>query len=59
MEPPPALPLTEPNVEITSTIRRETAKLAAFIKRRVLDVGEAEDILQDVFHEFVQACRLP
>jgi RNA polymerase sigma factor (sigma-70 family) len=59
MEPPPALAVTELNVEITATIRRETAKLAAFIKRRVRDVGEAEDILQDVFHEFVQACRLP
>jgi RNA polymerase sigma factor (sigma-70 family) len=59
MEPPPALPVTEANLEITATIRRETAKLAAFIRRRVLDVGEAEDILQDVFQEFVQACRLP
>lgn len=59
MEPRSALPVTELNVEITATIRRETARLAAFIKRRVLDVSEAEDILQDVFHEFVQAYRLP
>ncbi len=32
------LPVTELDVEITATIRRGTAKLAAFVKRRVLDV---------------------
>jgi RNA polymerase sigma factor (sigma-70 family) len=31
----------------------------SFIRRRVPDPGEAEDILQDVFHDFVRAYRLP
>jgi RNA polymerase sigma factor (sigma-70 family) len=30
-----------------------------FIRRRVPDASEAEDILQDVFYEFVAAYRLP
>jgi RNA polymerase sigma factor (sigma-70 family) len=59
MEPPHALLVTDKNSEITATVRRETSRLAAFIKRRVRDVGDAEDILQDVFHEFVRAYRLP
>ncbi len=50
--------MTEPYVEITATIRHETATLVVFSKRRVLDVGEADDILQDVLYEFVMACGL-
>jgi len=38
---------------------REAGKLAAFIKARVRNAADAEDILQDVFLEFVQAYRLP
>lgn len=58
MEAPsqPAL-MSEP--DIVSAIRRERARLAAFIRRRVADAADAEDILQDVFQEFVQATRLP
>jgi RNA polymerase sigma factor (sigma-70 family) len=33
--------------------------LRNFIRRRVLDQDEAEDILQDVFEELVEAWRLP
>ncbi|MGA7780975.1 MAG: sigma-70 family RNA polymerase sigma factor [Paraburkholderia sp.] len=38
---------------------RERSRLGHFIGRRVRDPSDAEDILQDVFHEFVQAYRLP
>ena len=44
---------------ITATVLRERARLGNFILRRVRDPSEADDILQDVFHEFVQAYRLP
>lgn len=45
--------------EITAAVLRERAKLWSFIRRRVPDPGEAEDILQDVFFDFVRAYRLP
>jgi RNA polymerase sigma factor (sigma-70 family) len=59
MEPPHALLVTDKNSEIAALVLRETSRLSAFIKRRVRDVGDADDILQDVFHEFVRAYRLP
>ena len=59
MEPPQVLLVTEKDSEITATVRREMSRLGAFIKRRVRDAGEAEDILQDVLHDFVRAYRLP
>ncbi|HEU5414857.1 MAG TPA: sigma-70 family RNA polymerase sigma factor [Candidatus Angelobacter sp.] len=43
---------------ITETVRRERSRLRNFIRRRVRDEGEAEDILQDVFSELVEAYRL-
>jgi RNA polymerase sigma factor (sigma-70 family) len=45
--------------EITAAVLRERAKLWSFIRRRVPDPGEAEDILQEVFFDFVRAYRLP
>src|SRR2546423_1716981 len=45
--------------DIVATILRERSKLANFIRQRVRDQTDAEDILQDVFHEFVEAYRLP
>lgn len=44
---------------IAETVARERGRLGSFIRRRVADTGEAEDILQDVFFEFTKACRLP
>ncbi|MFZ6759621.1 RNA polymerase sigma factor [Undibacterium sp. Ji50W] len=44
---------------ITETVLRERARLGSFIRKRVADAGEAEDILQDVFYELVEAYRLP
>lgn len=51
--------MNDKDSEITATVLRERTRLGGFIRRRVADAGEAEDILQDVFHEFVQAYRLP
>jgi RNA polymerase sigma factor (sigma-70 family) len=48
----------EQDQRITDTVRREGTRLRNFIRRRVRDEGEAEDILQDVFSELVEAYRL-
>lgn len=48
----------EQNRRISETIRREQGRLRNFIRRRVADVADAEDILQDVFSELVEADRL-
>ncbi len=52
-------PMTEQDKRITDTISRERGRLRNFIRRRVPDANEAEDILQDVFFEYVEAYRLP
>ena len=46
------------NERIAETVAREEGRLRNFIRRRVPDEGDAEDILQDVFYELVQAYRL-
>jgi RNA polymerase sigma factor (sigma-70 family) len=43
---------------ISEAINREQARLRNFIRRRVADPGDAEDILQDVFYELVEAYRM-
>jgi RNA polymerase sigma factor (sigma-70 family) len=59
MEPPHA-PTTLPQQdrEIADAVARERPRLRNFIRRRVIDQDEAEDILQDVFEELVEAYRL-
>jgi RNA polymerase sigma factor (sigma-70 family) len=44
--------------EIAATVRRERGRLMAFIRRRVLDAAEAEDVLQEALYELVAAHRL-
>ncbi len=51
--------MAEQDKRITETISRERARLRNFIRRRVPDSSEAEDIMQDVFFEYVEAYRLP
>ena len=53
----PSRMLPEQNQQIADTIGRERRRLWTFIRRRVLDEGEAEDILQDVLYELVIAYR--
>ena len=43
---------------ITDTIGHEQARLRNFIRRRVPDPADVEDVLQDVFCELVEAYRL-
>ena len=43
---------------ISAQVVRERGRLRDFIRRRVADPGEAEDILQDVFSELVESYRL-
>lgn len=51
--------MAEKNLRLTETIARERGRLGSFIRQRVPDASEAEDILQDVFFDFVEAYRLP
>jgi RNA polymerase sigma factor (sigma-70 family) len=46
------------NLRISEVVQRERSRLRNFIRRRVADPGDAEDILQDVFYELVEANRL-
>ena len=48
----------EQDQRISDVVRREQARLRNFIRRRVPDPGDAEDILQDVFYKLVEANRL-
>src|SRR5580704_9203949 len=50
--------MVEQDERLTETIGREQGRLRNFIRRRVADESEAEDILQDVFYELVEAYRL-
>lgn len=48
----------EQDQRISEAVKREQARLRNFIRRRVPDPRDAEDILQDVFYELVEANRL-
>jgi RNA polymerase sigma factor (sigma-70 family) len=48
----------EPDTRISDVVTREQSRLRNFIRRRVSDPRDAEDILQDVFYELVEANRL-
>src|SRR3954469_14335768 len=48
----------EADQRISDVVKREQARLRNFIRRRVPDSRDAEDILQDVFAELVEANRL-
>jgi RNA polymerase sigma factor (sigma-70 family) len=49
---------TEQDRRISAAVQKERARLRNFIRKSVADEADAEDILQDVFYEFVQAYRL-
>jgi RNA polymerase sigma factor (sigma-70 family) len=46
------------NEAIKLTIEKESSRLFAFIKKRVPDETDAEDILQDVFYQLVESNRM-
>ena len=48
----------EQDRRIAEVVERERSRLAGFIRRRVPDPRDAEDVLQDVFYALVEANRL-
>src|SRR5438477_9265738 len=48
----------EQDRQIAEVVEREQSRLRNFIRRRVRDPLDAEDILQEVFYELVEANRL-
>ena len=48
----------EQDQRISEVVKRERSRLGNFIRRRVPDPRDAEDILQEVFYELVEANRL-
>jgi RNA polymerase sigma factor (sigma-70 family) len=50
--------MAEQDRRISETIDREKTRLRNFIRSRVPDPSDAEDILQEVFYELIEASRL-
>src|ERR1019366_299654 len=48
----------EQDRQITDVVKQEQSRLRNFIRRRVPDPRDADDILQEVFYELVEANRL-
>jgi RNA polymerase sigma factor (sigma-70 family) len=51
-------PMALQDERISEAIDRDRARLRKFIRSRVAHPGDAEDILQDVFYELVEAYRM-
>ena len=58
--PSPLAPMTatQQDRQIAETVRQQRPRLLQFIRRRIPDEAEAEDLLQDVFAELVESYRL-
>jgi RNA polymerase sigma factor (sigma-70 family) len=50
--------VVEQDLLISQALERDQPRLRNFIRKHVADTGEAEDILQDVFYELLEAYRL-
>jgi len=50
--------MAERNFEISQVVAKERSRLRNFIRRRVANEADVEDILQDVFYQLVEANRL-
>jgi RNA polymerase sigma factor (sigma-70 family) len=50
--------ITEQDQLISQALERDRPRLRSFIRKHVADTSEAEDILQDVFYELLEAYRL-
>ena len=48
----------EQNKQIAETVQKESSRLFSFIRNRVPETEDAEDILQDVFYELTEMYRL-
>jgi len=51
-------PMTDQDQRISEAVQRDQSRLRNFIRKRVPDPGDAEDILQDVFYELVETYRM-
>jgi RNA polymerase sigma factor (sigma-70 family) len=51
-------PIADQDQQISQVVNQERSRLLNFIRRRVPDPRDAEDILQEVFYELVEANRL-
>src|SRR5437762_4753539 len=58
MHEPRSVAMSEQNRRISEIVAEERARLLNFIRRRVPDPADAEDIVQEVFFELAQANRL-
>ena len=47
----------EQNRQISEVVQSERVRLRNFVRKRVPDASDAEDILQDVLYELVEAYR--
>lgn len=54
----PEWTLAEQDHAVAEAVARDEPRLRRFIRSRVLDTGDAEDILQDVLYELVSTYRL-
>lgn len=50
--------IVEQDQLIAEAVERDETRLRSFIRKRVMDIGDAEDVLQDVFYELTEAYRL-
>jgi len=57
-EPVSVLSMTEQDRQISEVVAEQRSRLRNFIRRRVPDPSDAEDIVQEVFYELVEANRL-
>jgi RNA polymerase sigma factor (sigma-70 family) len=57
-EPSRITGMTEQDRQISEIVAQERSRLRNFIRRRVPDPSDAEDIVQEVFYELVEANRL-
>src|SRR5262245_21097206 len=48
----------ERDQRLSEAIERERPRLRNFIRKRVADAGDTEEILQEIFYELVEAYRL-
>ena len=57
-EPPHTRAMTEQDRQISEIVTEERSRLRNFIRRRVPDPSDVEDIVQEVFYELVEANRM-
>jgi RNA polymerase sigma factor (sigma-70 family) len=57
-DPPSVISMTERDREISAVVAKQGSRLRNFIRKRVPNEADVEDLLQEVFYELVEANRL-